>query len=265
MKIPDHGWVEWWPQTLPLPKLIDKFDALECSVWLALVEEGGEHLYLERVGDEEVGEMPRWLECELDVDGWDMLPGLGDSYAVGFNGYARWGLKNGIAPYQPFLVWFERPRYYRCSYEYDEWDADWTWDIKEVLPISDFDAERRWEHYLRDRFIAEEMMTHEASYWEHQHRIRVDCMAIHTEVLTSYRNDMHSPNGIRLTIRSSITDWRGGWHTADLLEASVREHNSSYEDHKAKAMTLLVEKAKEKLPHLTETQIRNMKVAKFRW
>jgi hypothetical protein len=60
-----------------------------------------------------------------------------------------WAVEMGIAPGQPFQVAISEPYSYRCSYEYDEWDTEWSSELICVAHCSKLSATRRWEKFLQ--------------------------------------------------------------------------------------------------------------------
>lgn len=145
-------------------------------VWLQLVLE--EDLVVERCGTEVWGEDPpepepepgdpaeltpfwdflkfgapskdhEWLQEEISQCGWESLLDCSDynrrTEAGSDFEVIQWALELGIAPEQPFLVRVDIPYSYRSSYEYDEWDTDYNYEILHVLPISPKEAAKRWK------------------------------------------------------------------------------------------------------------------------
>jgi hypothetical protein len=109
-------------------------------VWL-LLEPREEDWSPAEDADAEVGTRPKWLDEELRMDGWDsvLTPGW-RTYESGegwnfADRWATWGLSRGLVPDQPFALRVEEPRWYRCSYEYDEWDVEWTWEFLWAQPV----------------------------------------------------------------------------------------------------------------------------------
>jgi len=248
---------QWWPETLPGPPMMDFIGEEECYVWFCFIEEGYD-LLLDRCGDDQDGDNPKWLDDELEMSGWDFFQGMGSNWCWDndFGRFAQWALEMGIAPYQPFRIWFKKPHYYRCSYEYDEWDVEWSWDVDRVIRISDWDAVRRWEHYMmeRRRFITERDI--ERRWVAEQHRTRTDGWSIKVELYWpsgSYYCDMTPPRGLMYRLRSSFNDDYGRNHWRDLLVA--RSDEGSHDE----AMKNLLKQVKEHFPHVHGNKIRNLR------
>ena len=102
--------------------------------------------------------IPEWLYHEMRQEG---LAGILSDYVLGYDyrdelpTYARFGLENGIAPYQPFLLRFPMPHYSKhwtdCGYEYDV-DYDGV-EVMRVVPWPPARVLKQWERFLKD-FIA---------------------------------------------------------------------------------------------------------------
>lgn len=89
----------------------------------------------------EHGMMPEWYQYEIDQNG---LPGiLGDEVQT-----PEWMLQMGIAPGQPLLLRIYPPHWYKSSWEYDEWDVEWDWDVICVLPLEPAVVLERWSSWL---------------------------------------------------------------------------------------------------------------------
>jgi len=85
--------------------------------------------------------MPEWYDHEMENSGWEGI--LGSEHRE-----PNWAIEEGIAPEQPFLLRIATPEYYRCSYEYDEWDVNWDWEIFYVTQLDPQEAANRWEAWL---------------------------------------------------------------------------------------------------------------------
>lgn len=149
-------------------------------VWLQLVLE--EDLTVERCGDEVWGVDPpdpephpedpallipfwdflkfgapskdhEWLQEEISQIGWESLLDLCDYNRRTEDGHhfevIQWALECGIAPEQPFLVRIDIPYGYRCSYEYDEWETDYNYEIISVQPLSTKETAKRWKKVVK--------------------------------------------------------------------------------------------------------------------
>jgi len=248
----------WWPPTLPNPKIIDFYDDRECYIWYLFTEEGHD-FNLEECADEEQGERPEWLEEEQSYSGADLYDfagsiEIGASFGLeGIGRTATWALENGIAPYQPFRIHLMPPRWYNTSYEYpDEVDVEWTWWVDRIMRISDFDASRRWEHWMAERKLHFE--------WMEDHRRWVDGILDHA-VDSMYLdwNPYYSdgsyadgyPSGISVSLKARATVDGRNEH---------RNYGSGTSDSgdRDEAIRDLIKRVKPKLPHIHGNKIRGM-------
>jgi hypothetical protein len=259
LKNPGHWANEyWWPPALPNPKIVDFYDERECHIWYLFTEEGSD-LELEECADEEQGEKPEWLTYEIEYSGHDIYDfgGSTETHVTfgpeGIGRTATWALENGIAPYQPFRIRIEPPRYYNCSWEYpQEMDVEHTWWVDRVMRISDFDASRRWEHWLADRKMHFEM-TDDHSRWKNNilaHTVEwmhLDWNPYHSS--KAYRDGY--PDGISVSLVSN--GWIEGHH-------EHRRWASGYSDDgdRDEALRAMLKEAKKQLPHIHGNKIRGM-------
>ncbi len=89
---------------------------------------------------------------------------------LNYNEYAwiKWGIENGISPGQPFLIGFSKSIWSRCSYEYDEWDADYPWELIRVLPNNPVSAGRSWDRTIKQMAAIKAKKQRRS---EHTHRL----------------------------------------------------------------------------------------------
>lgn len=87
---------------------------------------------------------PKWLEDEDDS-----LASILEHGFYSERSWVEWGIQNGISPGQPFLIGFLKPVWSRTSYEYDEWDADYHWELIRALPCKQTSAGKAWEKALK--------------------------------------------------------------------------------------------------------------------
>jgi len=85
--------------------------------------------------------MPEWYQCEIDENGLSGI--LGENVQT-----PEWMLEMGIAPGQPLLLRIYPPHCYKSSWEYDEWDVEWDWDVICVLPLEPAVVLERWSSWL---------------------------------------------------------------------------------------------------------------------
>ncbi len=124
------------------------------KIWLSLIDYGdGQDLDIETVCPSKRG-WPKWLKEEASNSGLEMMLNIPDSKGeesgLGWTFYtniAQWARKQGLAPGQNFLVQIDEPKWYRCSYEYDEWDCDFYAGIIAKAPITVEEAAARWDQF----------------------------------------------------------------------------------------------------------------------
>jgi len=248
----------WWPPCLPNPRLVDFYDEKECYIWYLFTEEGAD-LLLEECANEEQGTRPEWLEEEISYAGTDIYDFGGstecsthyDKEGIGHN--ATWALENGIAPYQPFRIHLMPPHYYNCSWEYPgEVDVDWTWWADRTMRISDFDASRRWEHWIRERKLHFEWMDDRRRRIDHILAHEVESMHLDWELYCGVRSDdWRSAKGIQVSLKSCASiDGR--------METKSWGAGRSDDGDRSEAMRDLLKKVKPRLPHIHGNKIRGM-------
>lgn len=224
-------------------------------MWLALV--GG---CVESVCDDSVGEMPKWYDDVTEL-GWDSVLGVLGYGGFEWPGEMSWGIAHGIAPEQPFLVHHDKTRWYRCSYEYEEYDCDHNWEILRIAPLAPSVVLKRWERDLksevsfqkakreraeRERFLTrtdtKAMFISEQWYWGH-----------------GYYDEMSPPSSLRYSLCSSASLEKQPQvyrrHiTATLVSAE------DVEGRRERAMDNLVQNALKELPGIEEKFIRALPI-----
>jgi hypothetical protein len=110
--------------------------------WFRLVPDYRD-LDFEHCGDEGVFD-PSWL---VDTSYEEIL---GLHHSTKYSG-VNWGLQQGLAPGQPFLVCFEKAVWYKSG-GYDgpvEWDAEYPWEIVRVMPRKPATAAASWDRVMK--------------------------------------------------------------------------------------------------------------------
>lgn len=251
----------WWLKQSKREVLVDFYSKAVVRVWLMMDPTNG--LDLEEVGEESVGEPPEWLVYERENQGWDDI--LGISYTD--DKMLRWGLENGIAPGQLFLVELPHPRYSKhwtdCGYEYD---VDYAPSIVRVRPMKPSCAARAFEREWSR--IAEGREWRAEREKEQRYLVRTDVksMFVQSEVYfssgQSLYDDMEMPSGVRYSLCSNANiDKRaaGRWVTATLV--SGEDDGGDYK----KAFERLVECAVRELPGLCAEVIRTLPQRSANW
>jgi hypothetical protein len=112
-----------------------------CYLWLRYVP-GWPDLEIEEYFNDSMGKRPEWLEDEINNSGLSMIVDLPWHHTM------EWVMANGLSPGQPFCIEVYPPHWSKVSYEYNEWDCDWYWDIVRIMPKSPQSAASSWERYL---------------------------------------------------------------------------------------------------------------------
>jgi len=142
----------------------------------------------------------------------------------------------------------EYPRYFRCGgYEYpEEWDVEYEWEIDQIIPISDFEAARRWEHQIMESRIHQEMLTDHHRWVSHLLENDIESMYLDWQSWGNWEN-----RGVSVTLTA-------GRHIKGRYEWRHFASGRSESGDKEEALKLMLKKAKEKLPHIHGNKIRNM-------
>lgn len=177
------------PPRMKPGRFVDMLAQKECWFWCKLFWSPTEDIELQRIGDspEEAyyaweaklplvpfkdteglwekqkteaelkrGEMgiPEWLYWEEHEEG--IVGAIYNSLEYDVHDdmptWARWGLENGVAPFQPFLLRFPMPHYmkhYIWEYGCYEYDVEYDWDIMRALPWPKEKVLFQWERYLK--------------------------------------------------------------------------------------------------------------------
>lgn len=225
-------------------------------IWLKLVmDDEGDDLELERVGRETWGETrpepqevqwleeddlapfwkllrfgipkpafgPDWIECELSESGFENIFDYNWSTVYEEDGHrfhtfwTTWALQNGIAPGQKFLVRVDPPNTYRSSYEYDEWDVEWGYDIVWIEPLPTGWVWRRWRSFLDKVKLNRELTKREAASLRRRQRTDISAMKI---TVSRYPK----PNVLQRGVKLSLYSTHGHHH--DLANAKDDEGKS---------------------------------------
>lgn len=157
-----------------VPPLRDVFFSDGVLVWMRfrVGDWLGVDLGIERCATSSAGDEPEWLRDEESNGGWDVI--LGKPLTP--RPWMTFALQHGIAPGQPFLLWLERPKYYRCSYEYDEYDCDYQWDIVRVMPRTAEQSAAAWASAIARDALAEARNRRRAEAERQRRETDVDAM-----------------------------------------------------------------------------------------
>ena len=266
--------LEWQiKQRLVPPAERGEFKALtiddnSCAVWLQY-EEGGtdEDLELVLLGDHPEPYCPsdykknHIFNTEIEEAGIDSF--IRGNWVLINQKEHGWGycrsnaqaaLELGLYPRQPFLI-FISMNYYRCSYEYDEWDIDYCWDIVARLNDDLAIAEQRWRKWLQraKRYITRT----NKKLVEFNAKRESDTSAFYVRYDAFWSrgyDEMTPPDGkiILLCTRNTNTG-TGKWAHHDLLRVRSDEFPRDTDLWK-----MFVQKVQARWPELTDEKISQM-------
>lgn len=227
-------------------------------LWFELLP-NGEDLYLDTSADTSVGSAPEWMEYDFDLDiiidpQWRREEsGLGWIFTRTWH---EWGLREGIAPWQPFLLKVCEPVYDKiwtdCGYEYD---VEWDWDIVEVQALPPDQVLRRWVtwHRWRDRY-ERRMKAAMQAFKELRYG---DLSAMYLNTFHYWTRSGHSdcpPDGVGVRLCSNHTQipgyMKGSW--ADMAEGRDNGGDRNV------AFARLAPQALQINPVLTEAKLREL-------
>jgi len=155
----DDEWDEWWAlsekedreeeealrirrvQPLWMRPLQNFVVGTTVYQWFKIVLDSGT-LQFRSCGSYQSIEFPDWYEDEYSV--LEQLPSENREWE-----FIEFAMVNGLSPGQPFLVEFRAPTWERTSYEYDEYDVNYHWDIVRRMPKTLLAAGLSWERTLR--------------------------------------------------------------------------------------------------------------------
>jgi len=248
--------------------LVDFYSREYVRVWLAYDYDNG----FDEVGETDIGSRPEWLQWELENMSWaDILSVRGRYTAADEDGNSFddsmliWGLHEGIAPGQPFLLWMEHPHYYTSNTENGvEHDVDYSWEIERVFPWPLKKVATLFEGWRDGVMKYREAERLRRRKEKHVQRTDVKSMFLDFEPYFSngsWADDMASPTGIRYSLRTTATlaKKKPGWATATL--ASGEDADGDHE----KALQCLIEQAVKALPGLSPEAVRSLPKRSSRW
>lgn len=247
---------KWWrkPERGPLKRgrrrpapLVDIFTPEWIYIWLVV-----DGWNFEEAGEETVGVCPEWYQRDVIESGWDSILGA-TSWSSGWSRELLWCFEEGIAPGQPFQVFLPQPRWYRCSYEYEEYDCEYEPEIVRLAPMHPSLVLKKLAQAVADEKSDREYMAKRNAELDFLRRTQVKDMHLHVDVYfgrgQSSWDDMCMPSGIRYNLCStaSLDKTR---YSCNLV--SGEDDDGSHEV----ALNNLVKNAIERLPGLAEETIR---------
>jgi hypothetical protein len=253
----------WWKNQPEHEVLTDFFSEQLVRVWLVL--DADNDLSVEAAGEDEIGERPEWLTCELANLGWADIADIEHftytSKDVDGNewneGQMLWALQNGIAPGQAFLVEMDHPNYTKdYNYEYGtyEYDVEFSSAVIRVEKWTEKQVLNAWEQELKGMLEYRVAEVARRKRLQAKRRTDVKSMYLCSDIYFTSRygyDEMSVPDGVRYRLCTDAVLRKDDYkHAAEL--AWGEDPKGNWES----ALTALVENAKKTLPHLTEKQIR---------
>lgn len=206
---------------------------------------------MESCNSDEVGIHPHWFVNEMDHCGIADMCDTGYLYG-GMAENVEWAISEGIAPFQPFRVSIGIPHYYQSSYEYpNEWDVDYDWHVDQIIPISNWDASRRWEHYFMEYRRGKEMEATRNKWITQLLSHDTDAMYLNWFSWGGPYSGYSAEQGVRVTLIS-------GRHIKGRYESREWASGESRTCDRKEAMKNMLKAAKKRLPHIHGNKIRNL-------
>lgn len=224
---------------------VDSFTTTAIRVWLVYDPLDG----ITRMDvDDTIGEPPDWFDLEVTETGWEYLLGLDSSRPMKI---LTWGLNEGIAPGQPFLVDVSFPFYSRVwtdlGYEYD---VEVTVEVVDRARCAPADPSAAFERAVAEVVGEEAAAVRAAAERDHLLRHNLEhmqlCGYVYFAANQSTYDDMEMPAGYGWALESRHP--AGFWVPI--------EHGRDDGGSREAALDDLVVRAARTLPHLTPTFIR---------
>lgn len=211
---------------------VDIYSQDFCRVWLLAVYEGRDDLEPRSASRYCIGSVPDWYGNE-DIDiiigpQWKTEES-GEGWVFASTWF-NWLLRRGLAPGQAFLLHIDAPTYYRTSWEYDEWDADWHCEILQCEPWSPETATNSWERVNTRRLKYKQTAV---SRMRELNRLRkTDTSAMYLVQDRYYAHGYHEdmwPDGaiVKLCTRHTSVEGTGKHGHFDLLQG--RDDNGNFD------------------------------------
>lgn len=232
---------------------LDVFTATWCRIWYRLDDDLSGDLDLARCAPHAVGSPPEWILDAWSNAGHESTFQLGwrphpvDGYNVAWSEFA---IERGICPGQPFLVHVEEPTWRKTSWEYDEWDCDFEWEILERAPRDPAKAAKAWSRFFLRR--AEDRRTIRRGLEDRKFLAETDVSAMYI------RHDVywHGPYGDGYPPDGIIVELASRHHGGHWL-AQGRCHEARV-DRTEKAWKELEVQVALRLPHLDPGILRSL-------
>lgn len=230
------------------PPLVDRYAPDGVLVWLRLDDFPGDYmsagdLRLVRCDRERAGVAPEWYVDEYADSELDHALHIGfgiDWDCPRFN-HARWAIRRGLCPGQPFLVAIDAPEWYRCSYEYDEYDVNWTSSLIDRVEVPAAIAAARWARFLTRRAARLEADRRRRDDEQSAAETAIDAMDVWTGIVGDWG---------RVTEHiARLHGGRGGGHR-ELAEGRGPTREAAFDAMARRAML--------RLPHLDRATVDNL-------
>ena len=229
-----------------------------CYVWLCVVRDFMDLTVEPYLQSEDYGEIPEWYSSELDNTDWGSIisPEWKNNWEkTDFGGtWNDWALVEGLCPGQPFLVEFLPPCWHRCSYEYEEYDVDYFWEIVARGPRSPKQAARAWEQWqatcAKERQARRRQV--EREHFKRTHDVEALFIRFDSFWSESY-GDGYPPDGYIVELCTQHGGQIASGRSPSRSWPRETEHPSQ-----DKAWADLVENVKKYLPHLDPEMVRKL-------
>lgn len=226
-----------------------------CYIWLKVVRDGLD-LGVEAEDDVETfGQPPEWFEYEMDNTDWESVISPGWKPCTDTSNFTGtwndWALQEGFSPGQRFLIEFKHPHWYRCSWEYEEYDVEYYWDIVLREPRTPKQAIRAWEQWRKVCEEHREGARQARAARQHKRTHDVAAMFIQHDVFwSSSYGDGYPPDGyiVRLSTKHGGSIAEGRSPTAD--ERYKRRDSAPVVPSRERAWDDLIANVKKHLPHI---------------
>lgn len=241
-----------------------------CYIWLQVVRDGVDLLVEPCLDvDDCFGTTPEWYAHELDNTDWESIISpefkFGASDTSDFTGkWNDWCLQEGLCPGQRFLVEFKHPRWYRCSWEYEEYDVEYFWDIVMRDPITPKQHARAWAQWQKTCAKNREGLRRAKAKREHKRRTDVSAMYIRHDWFWAERrcDDMALPDGFIVALWTEHGGMLASGRSPNHEDERRRLHREPPVDDSGpsqeKAWRDLVANVQQSLPHLDTEMLRKL-------
>src|SRR6185436_16404354 len=190
-----------------LTPLCNAYTEKAIYLWHKLVYDGTSDLDHEECGTAEIGGIPTWWAKEGDHSldtifspQWTHTTHGGHEFR---DQWLRWGLENGIAPGQPFLVRIGKP-HYSTDY-YGEVDCEWDVEVVRVMPSTPARALRSLARVMKRIEAYFELFLRRKNRLRDLQDTDASALSLKTEPYFTeyYYDDMAMPNGLRVILCSA--------------------------------------------------------------